>query len=566
MTDSTSTQGVDVLGIEALLEILAGAGVRYIFGNPGSTELPLNDALAADARFQYIFGLHELPVTAMADGYAMASGELGVVCVHISGGLGNAMGMLYNAYRAGTPLFVLAGQQDRRLRLAEPAMDADLVRVARPWTKWAVEVQRVEDVPMAVRRAVQTALTPPTGPVFMSLPVDIQLERADGLDLTAPRVPDRRTRPPVEALNQAAEMLVQAQRPAILAGSRVTEADAVPELVALAERLGAPVLAEQQTTHGRLPMPADHPLYQGILPLWAPDVCQRLADFDLILVVGMNLLRLFIYLEPACPLPEGVRVIHLDPNPWEIGKNFPIELGLLGDPKAGLAELVQRVEAIQPMPRAQAAARKLEEHRAMRIAQREKLWADIDTQRQIRPMTSYAFMGALCRVLSPDVAVVEEAVTTHHGLLERLGVLKDPAALFAHRGWALGWGLGCAMGVKLAWPERPVVAILGDGAALYGIQGLWTAAHHHIPVTFVIANNAQYKILKLSGDLMELPQMAQGRYVAMDLTEPVVDFVGLARSFGVESHHVTEPEELSERVGESLSRAEPILLDVAIER
>lgn len=177
-----------MLGIEALLEILAAVRVRYIFGNPGSTELPLNDALAEDARFQYIFGLHEVPVTAMADGYAMASGELGVMCVHISGGLGNAMGMLYNAFAAGTPLLVLAGQQDRRLQVGEPVLAGDTVGVARPWTKWSVEVQHVEDVPAIVRRAVQSALTPPTGPVFLSLPVDVQLARSAEFDLTPPYI------------------------------------------------------------------------------------------------------------------------------------------------------------------------------------------------------------------------------------------------------------------------------------------------------------------------------------------------------------------------------------------
>jgi benzoylformate decarboxylase len=346
----------------------------------------------------------------------------------------------------------------------------------------------------------------------------------------------------------------------------VTEATAVAELVMLAEQLGAPVLTEQQTSHGRLPMPADHPLYAGTLPLWAPDIRQRLADFDVIFVVGMNLLRLYIYREPARPIPEHVRVIHLDADPWEIGKNYPVDVGLLGDPKAGLTELAQRVSEIQSAEQVRAAAKRREEYGARRAAEREALLAEIDAQQDQRPMTPLTFMGALCRVLPPNAAVVEEAVTTHNNLLERLGVLRDPSGHFAHRGWALGWGLGCALGVKLAWPDRPVAALLGDGAALYGIQGLWTAAHHHIPVTFVIANNAQYKILKLSGAVMKLPQMAQQKYLGMDLIEPEVDFVGLAHSFGVEAHRVTEPDELSERVRDSLNRAEPILLDVPIER
>src|SRR5215210_7233525 len=157
-------------GIHLFLDLLAAHGVKYIFGNPGTTEMPLNDALVGDRRFQYILGLQEVPVMAMADGFAMASGGVGVVNLHISCGLGNAMGMLYNAFREGTPLLVTAGQQDRRLMFEEPILYGDMLAVARPWTKWTVEVERVQDLPLALRRAVQTALTPPTGPVFLSIP------------------------------------------------------------------------------------------------------------------------------------------------------------------------------------------------------------------------------------------------------------------------------------------------------------------------------------------------------------------------------------------------------------
>jgi benzoylformate decarboxylase len=555
-----------MLGIEALLEILAHAGVRHIFGNPGSTELPLNDALAKDSRFEYIFALQEVPLTAMADGYAMASGKLGVVCVHISPGLGNAMGMLYNAYCAGTPLLLVAGQQDRRLLVYEPVLAGDNVSVAKPWTKWSFEVQRVQDLPTAMRRAIQVALTPPTGPVFLSLPVDLQLERADDPDLAPPHVPDRRVRPPLGALQTTAKILAGARSPVILAGSRVTEADAVTELVALAEETGAPVLAESTTSHGRVPIPAGHPLYQGILPLWGADVRERLAEFDVIFVVGMNLLRLYIHGGAPRPIPEDARLIHLDANAWEVGKNYPVEVGLLGDPKAGLTELAQLISDMLSPEATHAAGQRREQYAARRAAESEALLAQIDAQRDQRPMTSLAMMGALSHVLPPNAAVVEEAVTSHHSVLEKLGVLSDPTGHMSHRGWALGWGLGSAIGVKLAWPHRPVVALLGDGAALYGIQGLWTAAHHHIPVTFIIANNAQYKILKVSGDVMGLPQMAQRNYLAMDLVEPEVDFVCLARSLGVEAHRVHAPDELSERMLVALDGTEPVLLEVVVDR
>jgi benzoylformate decarboxylase len=553
-------------GVEAFLGVLAAAGVRHIFGNPGTTELPLNDALVQDRRFHYVLGLHEIPVVAMADGYAQALGGVGVANVHICCGLGNAMGMLYNAHCAGTPLLLTAGQQDRRLVFEEPVLAGDLVGVARPWTKWAADVQRAQDVPTAVRRAVQTALTPPTGPVFLALPVDVQTEACDRPDLSPPSVPDRRVRPPLAALRRAADLLTQARQPAVLAGSRVLEAGGVAELVAVAERLGAPVLIEAATAHGRLPFPADHPLYADCLPLWAPDVYRRLADFDVLLVTGVNLLRSYLYHEPARPIPAHLRLVQMDNDPWQIGKNYPVEVGLLGDLKSGLAELdALLAEAVTPAQAAAAGAR-VERYAAGRRAAQEALRAKAAAERERRPMTPLTLMAALAKVLPRDAAVVEEAVTTTNTALERLGALADPAGYFGHRGWALGWGLGCALGVKLAWPGRPVLAILGDGAAMYGIQGLWSAAHHRIGVTFVICNNAQYKILKNCSAEMPLPRMAAGQFLGMDLVQPEIDFVGLARSLGVEARRVTEPDELSDRVKVSLADDRPVLFDVAVAR
>lgn len=553
-------------GIEAFLEVLAAAGVRHLFGNPGTTELPLNAALSRDPRFQYIFGVQEIPVVAMADGYAMASGTLGVTNVHISCGLGNAMGMIYNAHIEGTPLLITAGQQDRRLRFAEPVLDGDLVSVARPWTKWAYEVQRVEDLPAALRRAIQIALTPPTGPVFLALPVDVQLKQTTGLDVSPPHVPDRQVRPPKDALRRAAALLLQAKNPALLAGSRVLEADGVQELVSVAERLGAPVFAEGTSLHGRLPMPVDHPQYRGVLPLWSPEIRALFEPFDVVLAIGTNVLRLYIYREPERPLPDHVRLIHLDNHPGEIGKNFPVEIGLIGDPKCGLAELEEFLCLGQTGDEVARAEEQREKWAILRRQEHSRLQAEIEAQRHLRPLTPLTFMHSLARVLPPNVAVIEEAITTHQNVFERLEVLKDPTGFFAHRGWALGWGMGCALGVKLAWPHRPVLGLIGDGSALYGIQALWSAAHHHIPVTFVIANNAQYKILKVCGEVMALPELNEPGCPGMNLVGPEVDFVGLARAFGVEALRVAEPDQLSDCVRESFAANKPMLLEVPIAR
>ncbi len=555
-----------ISGIQAFLEILADFRVRYIFGNPGTSELPLNDALVGDDRFQYILSLQEVPVMSMADGFSMASRTLGVVSLHISCGLGNAMGMLYNAYREGTPLLVTAGQQDRRLQFEEPILGGDMVSVARPWTKWAVEVKRVEDLPVALRRAAQTALTPPTGPVFMSLPMDVQMEISDALDLSPIQLPDPRVRPPREALLRAAELLRSAKNPGILAGSRVTETDAMQELVAVAELLGAPVMTESGTTHGRLAFPADHPLNGQGLPLWSPEVRERLQDFDVLLVVGMDLLRQYVYHEPSRAIPEHIRLVHIDEDPWQLGKNFPVEVGVIGHTKIALDELWQELRDSITSDQAAAIAERAAKHIAAHEATRAALRQQIEAQRDLRPLTPLGLMGALSRILPDDVAVIEEAVTTTNTTFERLGVLKNTTGYFGHRGWGLGWGLGCTLGAKLAWPDRPVLGLLGEGAAMYGIQGLWSAARYNIPVTFVICNNACYQILKIGAKGIQLPNALDGRFEGLDIRTPEIDYVSLAKSLGVEAHRISEPDELSERVSESLRENKLQLFDVPIAR
>ncbi len=555
-----------ISGIQAFIDLLAEFGVKYIFGNPGTTEMPLNDALVTDRRLTYLLGLQEVPVMAMADGYAMASRSLGVVNLHISCGLGNAMGMLYNAYREGTPLLVTAGQQDRRLMFEEPILYGQMVEVTRPWTKWSCEVNRVQDVPTAVRRAAQAALTPPTGPVFLSLPIDVQMELAEGLDMSPIRLPDVRVRPPQDAVRRAAELLAGAKNPAILAGSRVTERDAIQVLVQVAERLGAPVITESGTTHGRLAFPSDHPLNAGGLPLWSPEVRERLKEYDVLLVVGMDLLRQYIYFEPSRAIPEHIKLVHLDEDPWQIGKNYAVEVGVLGDTTMSLAELAEHlVDQSTVESRANVAAR-TQQHVTRHQDARAALVEQIESHRDIRPLSPLGLMGALAKVLPPDVAVVEEAVTTTNTTFERLGALKNTTGYFGHRGWALGWGLGVSIGVKLAWPERPVLALLGEGAAAYGVQGLWSAARYNVPVVFVICNNAQYQILKLCGRSLNLDQAAREQFEGVDLVGPEIDYLSLAKGFGVEAHRVTEPDELADRVAAGLRGNKPLLLDVPISR
>ncbi len=273
---------------------------------------------------------------------------------------------------------------------------------------------------------------------------------------------------------------------------------------------------------------------------WSPQIRERLAPFDVLLAVGVDLLREYVYHAPEPAVPEHLRVVHIDADAAQLGKNFPLAAGVWGDEREALAELQQLLATRMPSQQHRAAADRRAQHAAAQHAQRNQLLTRIEQQKDARPMAPAVLMGSLARVLPANVAVIEEAVTTTNTALQRLGALKNTSGYFGHRGWALGWGLNCAIGVKLAWPDRPVLAILGEGAALYGIQGLWSAAKYALPVTFVICNNAQYQILKAGARGFNLPNAKAERFVGMDLDEPRIDIVGLARSLGVSAETITE--------------------------
>ncbi len=556
---------------QLMLEMLADFGVRHLFGNPGTTEMPLMDALAEPTikeRIHYVLGLQEVPVLAAADGYAQASRSLSVVNLHISCGLGNAMGMIYNAWSARTPLLITAGQQHRKLMFSEPVLAGDMVSVVRPWTKWCAEVNRVEDVPSALRRAIQAALTPPTGPVFLSLPVDLQAELTSAV-ATPPNLPDPHLLPPQKLIEAAAEMMCSAKNPLILAGHRVLERGATDEVVALAESTGAPVMADPPSSHGRMGFPCNHPQFAGWLSHYAGDVNQLLSRFDVVFAIGIDLLREYLYGDETPALPADLRLIQLDDDPNQLGKNFVPELAVYGHPQITVRAILQRMDEIASAEQRQQASQRRELVASRHADQRRQLRADIASQ-SAEPASStgllapFALMGAIAEVLPADVAVVEEAPTTTSAILQRLGAIQRPDGYFGHRGWALGWGIGCAVGVSLAWPDRPVLAILGDGASLYGIQGLWTAAREQLAITFLIANNRSYEILKHGARKLALPRAQAGEFIGLDLHSPEIDFLALATSFGVPAVRANTLGEVRDLLADNFQARQPKLIEVPI--
>ncbi|MBI3329797.1 MAG: thiamine pyrophosphate-binding protein [Nitrospinae bacterium] len=550
-----------ISGKQALAEVLRQEGVEYIFGNPGTSELPLMDVLAQRDDIHYILSLHEGVALAMAAGYAEASGKVGVTNFHVAPGLGNAIGLIYTAYMSRTPLLVTAGQQDRRMQLEEPLLWGDLVRMAQPYTKWAYEIPRPADLPRAVRSAIKVAMTPPTGPVFLALPMDVLEELAD-VDLAPATRPDLRPGPLPELLVQAADVLCTAKSPTLIVGDRVSKAGALPEAVELAETLGARVYGEPQANSTAFPN--EHPLFAGVLPSLSHGIRRALEPADVLLVLGLNLFQPFLYV-PQGPLPDTVTVVHIDSDPWEVAKNYPVKVGVVSDPKVALAHLIPLVRQRMTHAQQAAARRRLDSERELRIQERKSLEAHAAEEETKDPMAPIVLMRELARALPDDAVVVNESVTSG-GTLRNWLKLRDEKSFFQAKGGGLGFGLPAVVGVKLALPDRPVVGFIGEGSAMYAIQGLWTAAHYDVPVVFVICNNAQYRILKAGLLAFRSEPAKQGKFVGMDLIQPEIDFVTLAQSMGVAGERVEKPQEVGPALTRALARHGPSLIDIPLDR
>jgi len=545
-------------GSEALMELFVNEGVQYIFGIPGATEVLFMDVLEDHPEITYILGLHEVVALGMAEGYARTSNQVAVVNLHTGAGVAAAMPMLFNARLNRAPLLVTAGQQDTRLLMQEPALAADLVGMARPLTKWSTEVLYAVDIPLAIQRAFKVAAHPPAGPVFVSLPQDVLDQNIDFE--YSPRGPSlTRLRPDREAISRAVELLLTARTPAIIVESGIAKSGALAEAVELAELIGAPVYDPWMAD---VNFPVSHPQYLGDLNLTTPQTREMLKAVDVLIAVGVPLFRQPLYFSKPL-LSTNTKVVQIHDDPWEIGKNFPIAAGIEGDIKMSLAELNDALRKGMP-----AKAREAAENRAQQIAKEKKeiTEAFVEKARQEKdhvPIAPSRLMQELRDSLKLGTVIVDDCWSCS-SILRRTIDFKEPQSFQRTRGGSIGWGMPGSLGVKLACPERPVVAVVGDGSAMWSIQSLWTAAHYDIPVTFLICANASYSQVKLMKNLL-MGEKAKGRYLGMDLNEPRIDFCQLAQAMGVHGQTVERPEQLREVLDSALGLGKPAVVEVLIE-
>jgi thiamine pyrophosphate-dependent acetolactate synthase large subunit-like protein len=549
-------------GKRALIEQLIADGVSHIFGNPGTTEQGFMDTLQDYPQVQFMLALHEGVAVSMADAYARITRRPAFVELHIAPGLGNALGMLHNARVGKTPLVVYAGQSPSNVLLQEPHLSGPLVDLAKPIVKWSAQIEHAHDIPRALRRAFKIAAEPPQGPVFLSLPMDVLDQEAD-VDIAPTTYTNWRARPDPAGLAEIADMLVAAEHPMLMLGDSVWFAQAQAEAIQLAELLGAPMF---ECYASEFNAPTTHPLNLGSVDFVSPkNIRATLEDCDVLFVVGAPVFQL-IFPEPEAPvIGPKTRLVQLDCYTHELGKNVRPDVALLGDPKSGLAELAELIKQRQTGS-AKSAAEERRSAAEARVKQtNDRYWAFARRNWDATPIPGPRLMHELKQAL-PDNALVFSESITNNKHIEMAIAPERPERLVKVRGGGIGPGLPGTLGAALARPDRKVVGVCSDGASMYSITALWTAAHHKIPVTYVMLSNRAYRILKLNM-LEYLGEGSAGRnFVAMDLTDPDLRFDRMAEAMGVPARRVEQPEELADALREAVGHTGgPFLLDVVID-
>ncbi len=544
-------------GRSAFVALLKAEGVTHLFGNPGTTELPVMHALSEHPDMTYVMSMHESLVVGMADGFARASGKLGACNVHAAPGLGNAMGALFNAKYTRVPIVITAGQQELGHGLTEPLLFDNLVRMAEPLVKWAVEVQRVEDLPRIVRRAAKVAMTPPTGPVFISLPGDI-LNDEGAVELGTPSRVETRVRPGDELLEVIAARILKAERPIIIAGDEMVRSDALAEGARFAEAIGAPVL--QQGFASGACFLSESACYVGLLPKVQPEMRKALAEHDLLIVLGCDGLRTSVS-NAVDPMPAGLAVVHIGLDDWEIAKNDSVEIGVQADIRETLRTLMPALAAKGGKAYAAKAAARVEVIKARNWSfNRAKLAAAIKGRTPATPIDPDQAMLALADALPANAIIVHEGFTTTHHLTD-LFPFRDRYAFHNGGAGGIGWSIPASVGVAFAQAERPVVTVVGDGSAMFSIQALWTIAHHKLPVTTVICNNGGYRIIKRRLKAFHKSEA----YIGMDFADPALDFVQMAQSLGMQALRITDVAQLGPAIAEATASGKPMLIDLVVD-
>ncbi len=545
-------------GAEAFIKTLREAGVRYVFGIPGTTEVPLMDALAGQEDIEYVLALHESIAVGMADGLARATGQPGVVSVHATVGTANTLGMLINSFTDGIPVVVTTGTKDQRalgtgVFCDSPYQVTDLLR---QYSKWSWQVLEPAYLGRDMAKALRLALSPVQGPVFVGVPENFWSLPAQAGSNLIKEIPSQ-YRGDHASIQKAVGLLHNATNPIMMVGNEVGRAGALAEAIAFAEYWQIPVFSEEQTSWTNLNFPTEHPLYLGSFNHKSSLVQQA----DVVLSIGARMFMPMGY-QSVQYFSPGTKIIQVHSDPAKIATHVQVELGVISETRSALLDLleVSKNVAID----LQARQEQLEEVNRLKstkaLAQTELL----ARAQHAGTIKVQHLISELSRQASKNAVIVNEGVRSGFYLQDYF-TLNQERAYYGYTGGCLGWGLPAALGVKLANPEREVIAFLGDGSFMFSPQALWTAAHYGIGVKAVICNNRAYMAVKGSLKQYNGPAAAGGKFVGVDLTKPEINYPALCQGFGVPVWRATVPAELSDAVNQFLSYEGPAVLETALD-
>ncbi|MFB6142044.1 MAG: thiamine pyrophosphate-binding protein [Halorientalis sp.] len=557
-------------GADLFVDALEQYGVEHVFGNPGTTELPVMEALS-DSDLEYVLGLHEDIAVGMASGYASTRRyhshhdddvlPLGVVNLHITPGLAHGLGNIYAADFAGTPLVVTAGNHERDFRHEEPLLHGDLEAMVDQFTKWSDEVLDVSALPTMLRRAVRVALTPPTGPVFLGLPMDVMLSETDPDEIERLGPIPTAGRGDEAQIDRAADLLVEADDPIMVLGDHVARSgvDAVEAAVDLAEASGARVHGEILACEVNFPTRHD----QWISHI-APDegVASMLLGGDTIALVGTST-NTTLMNHDSDLVDDDTRLVHVSDDAWEVGKNHPADAAVVGDPGLVMEQLADRVAERLPDEERERRLEKVKSTKQALSTTIESMSVDERPEGDTRA-GKHELVDTLSEVAG-DAYIVDEGITAKYPLLLRYDM--EPEQFISNKGGGLGYGLPASVGAALAESmredPRDVLGYVGDGSYLYYPHSIYTAARHDLDLTVVIPDNRNYRILKDNTIKIFGGSDEDHGYVGMDF-EPPVDLVKNAESHGVRGTLVETPEEIRPALEAALDREGTDVLDVLV--
>jgi benzoylformate decarboxylase len=523
---------------DATYKLLRTLGLTTVFGNPGSTEQPFLKNFPAD--FQYVLGLQEASVVAMADGFAQATGRPALVNLHTSAGTGNGMGNIMTAFLNKTPLVITAGQQTREMVLHEPMLtNRDETMLPRPWVKWAYQPARAHDVPAAMMRAYTIALQPPAGPVYVSIPLDDWDQPA--LGEAALRSVSTRFAPDPDRLGDFATRIARSKRLALVYGQEIDRSGGWDIGIALAEHLRAPVYLPPNAD--RISFPHKHPQFQGALPSAIGPLSKMLHGHDLVVVIGAPVFRYYPYVSGSY-LPEGAQLLQITCDSYDAG-TAAVGDSLLGDPALAMDALIKLIPK--------------NEHRLLPPRLRPKMELPSPAN---EPLSAAEVYAALSELRPEDAIVVQETPSNVGDLLQWWPVLKT-GSYFTFASGGLGWDAPAAVGIALAQKKtgthRPVIAFIGDGSLQYSVQCLYTAAQQRLKLIYVVPCNGEYAILKEFALLEGTPNVP-----ALDI--PGLDIVSTAKGFGCAAVEARTKDEIKSAFAHALSTEGPTVIAVPIKR